>query len=356
MRIGEILANQQSNNSSKKSIDELELIINDLQTKLSLSEKEEKTFRYYLEKYKKNKNIKKASEIINELLKDKNEKTINIKGRIVAELKKNLSIVEEKKCNTTLKEVIPTGYLPVFSCSSDRAIAIEKDEDGLPRIRKYESENKSISHYNIDLNIFDRFVFIALCSMYAERGANGKIKFSLREICDRLKISGDRTKEIVKSIECLGMAFFREENYLHGRTDSQRNFSLIMDSSTFGEIEKTNTKKCEVFLHEYVVKSIEEGKMKFTQRRFSFKKKVTLGLYCYLDNLSHSRSRKCLQIKLSSLLEGLAIDLNILSETNRLKKMSKKIKKAIEELKEDEFLKDFKIEGRGKTKKYTFYF
>ena len=352
MQIAEII--DKKNNGKKTNGEELDLILEDLQNKISLNKKEEKTFRYYLEKYKKNKNIKKASEIINELIKDKNEKTTNIKGRIISEFKKNLSTAEEKKCNTSLKEVIPTGYLPVFSCSSRKAIVVDKD--GLPFIRKYESKNKCITHYSVDLSIFDRFVFIALCSMYAERGVNGKVKFSLREICSRLKISEKKTTEIANSIKYLGMAFFHEENYLRGRTDSQRNFSLIMDSSTFGEIEKTNTKKCEVFLHEYVVKSIEEGKMKFTQRRFSFKKKITLGLYCYLDNLSHSRSRKCLQIKLSSLLEGLAIDLNILSETRILRNMSYKIKNSIEELKEDEFLKDFKIDGRGKDKKYTFYF
>ena len=95
MDIKEILNKKKTkefDKSERKTLEDMVLSVYSEQN-IDLNKREKETLFFYLKQNQKDKTDRDILDTINILLKDKNDKTINIKGRIVAELKKK-NIVE----------------------------------------------------------------------------------------------------------------------------------------------------------------------------------------------------------------------------------------------------------------------
>jgi len=317
-----------------------------------LNNKEKQTFSFYL------KNCgEKAFEIANGLLKDQNEKTFNIKGRIISELKKmNITETVPTIIGDDIFTNIRLRYMPIFSPSNRRKKGTI-DEAGKLVIKKFDTLNGSLTQYHRDLTHFDEKVLYLLCTMSKEQKSR-KIKFTLKGLCRTLKIDigGKGIKKIVESISSLSSAEFVIRDFLlKDNVKIHKNFRFLERYYLIEESEKSKILKSYVFLNETLFEHLLDKKYikKMNKKYFDLTDGYEFKIFNYLDVLN----KKVITLKLETVLvNGLSVEKKILNDAKKLKNILMQIKRALINLKEKKYIKDFKIEGRGKDKKYTFYF
>ncbi len=358
MNIKEIINRKEWEKPNKKSFmnqtfDLLE------KNKIILNKKEKQIFERYLKEYERNKEDEKAYEIVNILLKDANKKTINIKGRIIAEFKKQWTIVS-KSLPITLNSDIYTNirlrYMPLFSPHNKRKLGV-RDKEGRLVIRRHTTPNGSLVQYHRDIIHFDEKVLYALFTISKEMGSR-KVEFTLRQLCRMLKIgeSSEGVDRVINSLRSLSDVSFQINSFLLEEGVKYHDSFSFLDSDyrIIRKADRSNeNKKSFVYLNRVIFEHITNGRYlkKMNKSYFELKNGFEFKIFSYLNVLN----RSVVILKLETLLVNLAIESTVIDEIDTFKNLSRQIKTAIKNLKKKKYIKDYEIEGRGKKQKYSFY-
>jgi len=357
MDIKEILNKKKTkefDKSERKTLEDMVLSVYSEQN-IDLNKREKETLFFYLKQNQKDKTDRDILDTINILLKDKNDKTINIKGRIVAELKKK-NIVEslpEFECKYNILTNIRVRHISFFSPRNRKVKGRIENEAFV--IRRFNTTQGSLTHYNVDLTHFDEKVVYVICTMSKEQNSR-KIEFTLKEICRKLNIpeNGAGVRQVVKSIRDLKRAEFEIEDFLlEDGVKRQEAFSFLDNYRLITGKEKTRYEKSYVYLNVLLFEQLVNKKYikKMDEKYLRLTNGYEFKIFSYLDILN----KKSVTLKLETLLTyGLSIEKEVLEDKKKLNSARRQINRALKNLKEKKYIKSYKAIGRGKDRIYKF--